>query len=405
MPKISDAEKKRRLSLYKQGLSPKEIGKLTGVQTQSIRKWLDRHGVRVVQPPKKYTSEELLEIIRNRAEELGRPPFITEMGDYHSAIYRFFGSWSKAVELAGLPLETKVYTGEELLEIIRNRAEELGRAPTFEEMGDYRFRILYRFKQYKTALKLAGMGAESFPSYTDEELLEVLKGKADELGRAPLTTELPQSDTIAERFGGWNSALTKIGLDSTHKITTLSDWVEIAEAKAKELGRTLTPADFENYLEILLAAGSWNNLLRKAGLEELSKDVLIPDKEEFLQIYIDYANSLNRVPQHSEMLQKGMMGLAEKYFGYLKILRKIANDDPRLKIEDRRFRQKKPKYSVDQLIDIYVDIYKKHGRLTVTKLNELTREGNLPSGKTFRINLGIKSHNDIWDFIESRIKK
>ncbi|MEC1657238.1 hypothetical protein P9D81_20530 [Bacillus haynesii] len=55
---------------------------------------------------KKYTKEELIEILRQRANELGRSPKIQEVKQRRTII-KHFGSFNKALIAAGLPLNRK----------------------------------------------------------------------------------------------------------------------------------------------------------------------------------------------------------------------------------------------------------------------------------------------------------
>lgn len=52
--------------------------------------------------PRKYTDAQLLDAIRSAAAELGRPPYKGETMPSATAIVHRFGSWSRAVYLAGL---------------------------------------------------------------------------------------------------------------------------------------------------------------------------------------------------------------------------------------------------------------------------------------------------------------
>lgn len=58
---------------------------------------------------KQITRDELLDDIRAVADELGRPPMSTEYtdtGEYsHSVVYKFYDSWTHAVEAAGFDYE------------------------------------------------------------------------------------------------------------------------------------------------------------------------------------------------------------------------------------------------------------------------------------------------------------
>ncbi len=48
--------------------------------------------------------------------------------------------------------------------------------------------------------------------YTDEELLQMIRDKAEELGRSPKKSEIPESSRIKSRFGPWHKAVIAAGL-------------------------------------------------------------------------------------------------------------------------------------------------------------------------------------------------
>lgn len=48
--------------------------------------------------------------------------------------------------------------------------------------------------------------------YKDEELLQILRDLYEKLGRTPLASEVPQRVTIRIRFGSWENALRKAGI-------------------------------------------------------------------------------------------------------------------------------------------------------------------------------------------------
>lgn len=57
----------------------------------------------------------------------------------------------------------------------------------------------------------ASCGCNRKKGYTDEELLNLIKEKAKELGRVPRCREMKEKSTIEKRFGTWNKALGKAG--------------------------------------------------------------------------------------------------------------------------------------------------------------------------------------------------
>ncbi|PHD30121.1 hypothetical protein COF65_33310, partial [Bacillus toyonensis] len=56
---------------------------------------------------RKYTSERLIEILKEKEKELNRTPIVAEIRQAGIIIKRF-GSWNKALEAAGIPI---IYRG------------------------------------------------------------------------------------------------------------------------------------------------------------------------------------------------------------------------------------------------------------------------------------------------------
>lgn len=117
---------------------------------------------------------------------------------------------------------------EDLLDALRELADELGRPPTGDEMadqGEYPSRTYeWRFGNWGNALEAAGLerrpqGVTVTPGYhyTDDELLGELLRVGRELGWTPTTEEMDEYgqhhvDTYKDRFGSWGNALNAIGL-------------------------------------------------------------------------------------------------------------------------------------------------------------------------------------------------
>lgn len=110
------------------------------------------------------TSAELLELLRERADELGRTPKVREVREWQQ-IFRRFGSWNKALVAAGLQ-PRQPFARDHLIELLQMKAQELGRPPQFDEMAE--------------------------------------------------DPRLPSPHTYRNRFGGWRQALTAAGLGTDH---------------------------------------------------------------------------------------------------------------------------------------------------------------------------------------------
>jgi hypothetical protein len=144
---------------------------------------------------KRYSDEQILEDLRACAERLGRSPTMREFAaDPKTAVHpqtviEHFGSWNRAKRLAGL-VPRRFATREELLRLLREVGEELGRPPTAKDIdarkGAMPSKSLYwhTFGSLATALREAG-----FDVPVGEERLEraIQQGAAlaRKLGRLP----------------------------------------------------------------------------------------------------------------------------------------------------------------------------------------------------------------------------
>ncbi len=115
-------------------------------------------------------------------------------------ITRRFGGWNRALEKAGLPLNKKnklKYTDEELLQLLKDKAQELGRSPYRRELIEGAT-IDTRFGSWNKALEKAGLEANKEKS-SDEELLQAIRDKAEILGRIPRQVDVEISMSICQQ--------------------------------------------------------------------------------------------------------------------------------------------------------------------------------------------------------------
>ena len=144
---------------------------------------------------RRYSDEQILAELRASAERLGRSPTMKEFGAdpkthlHPQTVIEHFGTWNAAKRAAGL-VPRRFATRSELLEVLRGLGEELGRTPTARDIDERRGRMpsksLYwhTFGSFTTALREAG-----FDVAVGEERLEraVEQGTAlaQRLGRLP----------------------------------------------------------------------------------------------------------------------------------------------------------------------------------------------------------------------------
>jgi hypothetical protein len=103
---------------------------------------------------------ELLESLKAKVKELGRVPQRNEI-DWWNYV-RVFGSWAEALDAIGYrptqQARPRVYTDKELLQNLRQYAEELGCTPRMIDMKKPSAQTyIWRFGSWSNACKLAGL--------------------------------------------------------------------------------------------------------------------------------------------------------------------------------------------------------------------------------------------------------
>jgi len=152
---------------------------------------------------KRYTDEQIVAEIVACAERLGRSPTMrefaadTETAVHPQTVIEHFGSWNAAKRAAGL-VPRRFATREELLDLLKELGDELGRIPTARDIEEHRWRMpsksLYwhTFGSLTNALREAG-----FDVPVGEERLE----RAVEQG-----TELAHALGRLPKFADWAEA-------------------------------------------------------------------------------------------------------------------------------------------------------------------------------------------------------
>jgi len=152
---------------------------------------------------RRYTDDEILAALRSSAERLGRSPTMREFAAdpetqvHPQTVIEHFGTWNAAKRAAGL-VPRRFVTRDELVRLLRELGEELGRTPTARDLDERRGSmpskslIWHTFGSLTTALREAG-----FDVPVGEERLEraVEQGvaMARRLGRLPKMDDWKQA--------------------------------------------------------------------------------------------------------------------------------------------------------------------------------------------------------------------
>jgi len=152
---------------------------------------------------KRYSDEQILAELTACAKRLGRSPTMREFAAdpettvHPQTVIEHFGSWNEAKRKAGL-VPRRFATREELLELLRGLGEELGRIPTARDIEERRGRMPSKSLYWHTFGSLAGALREAgFDVPVGEERLE----RALEQG-----TDLAQKLGRLPKFADWAEA-------------------------------------------------------------------------------------------------------------------------------------------------------------------------------------------------------
>jgi Homing endonuclease associated repeat len=127
---------------------------------------------------KRYSNDQILSELRECAERLGRSPTMREFaGDAKTTVHpqtviEHFGSWNAAKREAGL-VPRRFATREELVGLLRELGDELGRVPTAKDLDARRGSMPSKSLYWHTFGSLAGALREAgFDVPVGEERLE-----------------------------------------------------------------------------------------------------------------------------------------------------------------------------------------------------------------------------------------
>lgn len=299
---------------------------------------------------------------------------------------------------------------EELINLIKAKAKELGRTPKRREFKHYNLAIK-RFGSWNNSIEKVGLKVTKRANYTEEQLIKLIQDKAVELDRVPRKDDFTNVSTIINHFGTFSNAIRKCGMIAG--IRTEEELLHQLKSLSENLGRTPSISDAEeNGLSpsiFPIRFGSWNNALKKAGIDINFKRTNVTETdEELIEEYILLCNDLNRLATTRDLNRhKHNKNVFEDRFGNITNLKELVINDTRLKISDKSYIEGIVKYSKEQLEDILVQIYINNGykSLSAKKLKKELQENKLPSLNTFYKRFGTTKISELWDMVNILAKQ
>ncbi len=258
-------------------------------------------GLEVAHEPGTLTRDAVITALRADARNRGRAPRRDEWREAAPGrprigiVEKRFGSWNAGLRAAGLEPshDPARWTRETVLVALRQREQELGRAPTSSELAHRAGAgcpstaiVRRRFGSWSDACRELGWDVPASRRRSDDEMLAALRAASSELGDAltqatfaelALQRRWPSAGAVKKRFGTWAAAKRASGLPARTRVAVWGEGEIIAALRAArhELGRAPTRKEYKALASergwpsaTVLAGryGRWDGVLRAADL-------------------------------------------------------------------------------------------------------------------------------------------
>ncbi|MFZ2705796.1 MAG: hypothetical protein WAX84_04475 [Leptotrichiaceae bacterium] len=153
----------------------------------------------------KLTKEEVIMKMREQYERDGVITYNTFK--HMSAVEKYFGKWSIAMEEV-LGIRSRVsYTKDELIEMMREQYNKDGEIS--KDAFKFAHQATIKFGSWTNALKIAIGIDRSYKIFTKEELINMLKDEYMKNGKVTSKT-FKYNQQVKARFGSWSKAMEEI---------------------------------------------------------------------------------------------------------------------------------------------------------------------------------------------------
>ena len=258
----------------------------------------------------RWTSEQVLGEIRawrDRGEPLYANHVRLNFQELLAASIRYYGSWQKAVEMAGIPYDQvrkyRKWSNEAIIQEIRNlhaQGVDLSfRAMALSQHNSMVYAAIRPkyFGSWKTALEAAGLESEEiyrYRSWEETDILEEIRRLKSE--GADLSSKSMDENsnrliaTARRRFGNWGRALERAGINYD-EVRRRKRWTRetVVEGilELKKQGIPLITPEVKRANPSLFAAackkhffGTWKKALRAALRSEATQEAAVPSPAE-----------------------------------------------------------------------------------------------------------------------------
>lgn len=369
---------------------------------------------------KKYTDEELLDIIRKFYRQHGRPPKRREIAQ-SSTIMKRFGSWNNALEKAGLYAHKKRWSKEEILKSIDDMIIKYGQPLSAMEVEQcpYLFSLSMFYKLFgKTyneyirndlgfdvGLRICD---KKYLKMSDEELLSELKKELDRIGTNQYRifnryrkNGFPSEYYFRKRFNlTWSKILEKIDVEPNVVRMSKEEFANWFLGVVKEKGYVPSKSELDNQYSFFNGNlkkhfGNYAKMCKELNIDQPhpTPTTVTETDEELIEMYKKFSEKLGHPATIKDLDTSDEIYNSDVFvtrFGSINELRKICGFTPG---------KSRKKYTKEEIKNKLIQVYKENGgRISQKQLSKIIPQSTvLRYFKTTRL-------SDVWDEIEKELE-
>lgn len=367
----------------------------------------------------KYSNEYLIEILKGYARSIGKTPtyniFEKDKNVPSATLYKKrFGSWNKALELAGLQSNAiRVFSKDDIEKEVLNYYSKHGHAPNYNELKYSVVHVRNFWENWTDMLIDLEVPLKRRYSIVTEatDLLAFLKRLYEDLGYIPTGKDIEAAgvnrNLFTKKFGSYKTALIQAEVVENEYFKTMEERLPESIAAIITYYKKYKKAPTVEEYELI---AKQNNLAHRKALElilelrfsEICMQYLGEanqykrSKTELLQELKDLRDKLGRTPMANELTE---YGLAEKkqYYRTFKMTYNDLIESLGWKLTSNKMHFK----SIDELLKDYNQLYNKLGRLPFYE--DINMEEGMASAKTYK--KYFKDLPNVWKALGIKVDK
>ncbi len=224
--------------------------------------------------------------------------------------------------------------------------------------------------------------------YSREEVINYFYEVKNKIGRVPKIKEFKLISPVRRIWGNYNNFLKDIGEENYNERIKEKYIIQVREFVKKNKRKPSSAEFIKNMLTIVRIFGSWNNLLLEAGIKEIrivNRSNMTDD--ELLEYYINLCNrekkliTSKELDKNPEYLNSHIFG---SKFGSFGEFLKVAINDGRLKVKDKKYKIRPEKYNQEELANHIKQYLESETIITIQTFKQYLKVNKLASINTYK---------------------